>query len=48
MHKFTKSITKINSKIQEFKTNDEVINNPIYKNKWYKIINKELLSLNAY
>lgn len=30
--KFVKLVTKINNKVQEFKTYNKAINNPIYKN----------------
>lgn len=42
IHKFIKLNTKTNSKIQELKTYNKVINNFIYKNKWHKAIDKKL------
>lgn len=42
LYKFAKSVTKIKSKVREFKTNNKAINNFIYRNRWYKTINKEL------
>lgn len=33
LHKFAKLITKTNSKMQELKTNDKIINNSIYENR---------------
>ena len=34
MHKFAKSVIKTSSKVQEPKTYDEVINDPIHGNRW--------------
>lgn len=48
MHKFTKSVIEISSKVQESKTYDEVINNLINENRWCKAVNKELLNLDAH
>lgn len=47
-HKFTKSVTETSSKVQEFKTYNEGINDPIHENIWCKVIDKELLNLDAY
>lgn len=47
-HKLAKSLTKISSKIYKLKTYNEAIDNLIYKNKWYEIIDKELWSLDLY
>lgn len=41
-NKSAKLVTKTNSKVRKFKTYDKVINDPIYENKWCKVINKEL------
>lgn len=40
--KLAKSLIKTSSKVYKPKTYDEAINNPIYRNKWYKVIDKEL------
>ena len=48
MYKFAKSVTEINSKIQEPKTYDEPINNPIYENRWRKAIDEKLWNLNSH
>lgn len=42
LYKFAKSVTKIKNKVREFKTNNKAINDFIYRNKWYKTIDKEL------
>lgn len=42
MHEFVNSFTDMSSKMQKCKTYDEVISNPIYKNKWREVINKKL------
>lgn len=47
-HKFAKSVTKTNSKIQEPKIYDKAIHNLIHGNRWRKAVNKELLNLNTH
>lgn len=42
MHKFFMLMTTINNKMQEPKTYNKTINNPIHKNRWQKAIDKEL------
>ena len=44
----TKSMTETNSKVQEPKTYDEAINNPIHENRWREAIDEELWNLNSY
>lgn len=46
--KFAKSVTEISSKIQESKTSDKAINNPVHRNKWQKIMDEKLWNLNSY
>lgn len=36
------------SKVHKPKTYNEAINNPVYRNKWQKVINKKLWNLNSY
>lgn len=46
--KLAKFLTETSSKVYKPKTYDEVINNLIYRNKWYKTIDEELWKLNLY
>lgn len=48
MCKLAKSIIKTSSKVHKPKTYNEVINNPIHGNRWYKAIHKNLENLNFY
>lgn len=45
MHKLAKSVTKTSSKVQKSKAYNKIITNFIQNNKWYKVVNKELLNL---
>lgn len=45
MHKVAKSITGTSSKVQDFKTYNEVINCPIHDNKWRGVVDEELWNL---
>lgn len=42
MYKISKFVFETSSKVQEPKTYNKEINNLIYSNKWYKIINEKL------
>lgn len=42
MHEFAKSVTETSSKMQESKTYNKAINNPIHRNRWQEVIDKEL------
>ena len=48
MQELAKSITKTSSKMREFKTYDEIINNQINKNRWQEAIDEELWNLDSY
>lgn len=48
IHKLTKFVIMINSKMHKFKTNNKIIDNLIYKNEYYKAIDKTLWNLNIY
>ena len=43
-----KSVTETFNKVQEPKTYDEIIHNPIYGNRWRKAVNEELWNLDTY
>lgn len=47
-YKLAKSLIKTSSKLYKPKTCDEVIDNPIYKKKQCKAIDKELWNLDSY
>ena len=47
-YKFAKSVTETNSKVQEPKTYDEAINNPIHGNRWQEAIDGELWNLDTH
>ena len=42
VQELAKLVTETNSKMQEPKTCDEAINNPIHGNRWREIVNEEL------
>lgn len=46
-YKVAKSVIETSSKVQEPKTYNKAINNPIYR-RWRKVINKKLLNLDIY
>ena len=46
--KFAKSVTETSSKVQEPKTYNEAINDPIYGNRWREAIDEELWNLDAH
>lgn len=41
IYRFVNSVAEINNKIQDFETCDEIIDNPIYGNRWYEVIDKD-------
>lgn len=47
-YEFAKSVTKISSKICEFKTYDKTVNNLVYRNRWQKAIDEELQNLDSH
>ena len=48
MYKFVNSVTETSSKVQELKTYNEVINNPIHGNRWWEVIDEELWNLDSH
>lgn len=42
IYEFIKSVAKTSSLVQKFKIYNEIINNPIYSNRWQKAINEKL------
>ena len=42
VRELAKSVTETNSKVQEPKTYDETINDPVHGNRWRKAIDEEL------
>ena len=45
---FAKSVTETSSIVQEPKTYDEAINNPIHGSRWRKAVDEELWNLDIY
>ena len=45
---FAKSVPKTGSKVQESKTYNKVISNPIHENRWWEAIDKELWNLDLH
>ena len=48
MQEFAKSVTETSNKVQESKTYDETINDPIHGNKWRKAVDEELWNLDTH
>ena len=45
---FAKSVTETSSKVQEPKTYDEAINDPVHGNRWREAIDEELWNLDSH
>lgn len=41
-YKFAKSVTETSNKVQDSKTYNETINDPIHGNRWQEVIDEEL------